>query len=486
VSRKRQSCPVCVRCLAAALLIPLLSLAAVGQDTFDPAFDPPPMGVGTPTGGVRWNGAIGMAIIDGKPYQQFSLRPDIPLGKFGIGLDLTIYFDENGNIRKEDWDEPLDFVEKIYYARYGLPGDPFYVRVGALDAVTLGYGIIMKHYSNAIEYPAVKRLGLYTEGEYKRIGWQAMLNNFREIGEPGLLGCRLSYRTGLAGLTFGASAAYDGNQYAGLHDSDHDGVPDAVDMFKGVNDFTRRDQILALLTHDQIQQLIDWGLLPNIYLPIISYKSKRDGIGIVGADVGLPIWRKRPISIWLYAQAAKILDYGWGTAFPGVTFGIGPLKLGYEFRHYDKQFLGEYFNFVYEIERVRFVGDSIFVPKEARLKNLSRANGHYGDMTLYIGTFAYLNAWYLDMHGANYPAAKTIYGEAGLTPAFVPKVRKVSGYFMQPNVRRLFQGTSDGTIYGAKVYLGLGSNVTLVYDYRTTYWGGEPQRTVRIEAMMTF
>jgi hypothetical protein len=114
VSRKRQSCPVCVRGLAAALLILLLSLAAAGQDTFDPAFDPPPMGVGTPTGGVRWNGAIGMAIIDGKPYQQFSLRPDIPLGKFGIGLDLTIYFDENGNIRKEDWEEPLDFVEKIY------------------------------------------------------------------------------------------------------------------------------------------------------------------------------------------------------------------------------------------------------------------------------------------------------------------------------------------------------------------------------------
>jgi hypothetical protein len=461
-------------------------MLAMAQDIYDPAFDPPPMGVGSPTGGIRWNGAIGTVIINGKAYQQFSLRPDIPLGKFGIGLDITLYFDENGKVREEDWDEPFDYVEKIYYIRYGLPGDPFYVRVGALDAVTLGYGIIMRHYSNAIEYPAVKRLGLYTEGEYKRLGWQAMLNNFREIGEPGLLGCRLSYRSPVAGLTFGASVGYDGNQYAGIHDEDDDGVPDALDWFVDVNDFTRRDEILALLSDEQIRQLIEWGILPDIRSAPQDYRDKRDGIAIVGADLGLPIWRKRPLSIWLYAQAAQILDYGWGTAFPGVTFGIGPLKLGYEFRHYHEKFMGDYFNFVYEIERVRLVGDSAFVPKEARLRDLSSANGHYADIMLYIGTFAYLNAWYLDMHGADYPAGKTLYGEAGITPAFVPKLRKIAGYYMQPNVTQLFQTTTDGTVYGAKVYLGVAPNMTLVYDHRVTYWGGEAQRSVRIEAMVTF
>jgi hypothetical protein len=472
----------------AALVLALLfsGTLAVAQEPYDPAFDPPPLGVGSPTGGIRWNGAIGAVIIDGKVYQQFSLRPDIPLGKFGIGLDLTFYFDEDGKLRKEDWDEPLDFVEKIYYIRYGLPGDPLYVRVGALDNVTLGYGIIMRHYSNAIEYPAVKRLGIYTEGERNRVGWQAMLNNLREIGEPGLLGCRLSYRSPVAGLTFGASVGYDGNQYAGIRDADDDGVPDALDQFPGANDDQRRKYLFDHLSRNEILQLIEWGILPNIYLPLQNYKDEKDDITIVGADVGLPVWRKRPISIWLYAQAAQILDYGWGTAFPGVTFGIGPLKLGYEFRHYHNEFMGDYFNFVYEIERVRLVGDSVFVPKETRLEGLSRADGHYADMLLYIGTLAYVNGWYLDMHGPDYAVGKTMYGEAGLTPAFVPKVRKVSGYFMQPNVETLFKTATDGTIYGAKVYLALGTNVTLVYDHRVTYWGGEPHRTVRIETMMTF
>ncbi|MBM3325163.1 MAG: hypothetical protein FJY66_05800, partial [Calditrichaeota bacterium] len=89
-----------MRFVATALSALILSFAAAAQETFDPAFGPPPLSAGSPTGGIRWNGAVGAVIIDGKVYQQFSLRPDIPLGKFGIGLDLTLYFDENGKVRR--------------------------------------------------------------------------------------------------------------------------------------------------------------------------------------------------------------------------------------------------------------------------------------------------------------------------------------------------------------------------------------------------
>ena len=242
-----------MRLFVAFILICLfLAVPTFAQDTYDPAFDPPPPGVGGGHG-IRWNGAIGAVIIDGKVYQQFSLRPDIPLGKFGVGVDLTFYFDEKGELREEDWDEPFDYVEKIYYIRYGLPGDPFYLRVGALDAVTLGYGIIMRHYSNAIQYPEIKRLGIYTEGEHGRVGWQAMLNNLREIDEPGLVGCRISYRTPVAGLTFGGTIGYDGNQYAGARDADDDGVPDGLDWFDGVNDFRRRDELYDPVSYTHLR-----------------------------------------------------------------------------------------------------------------------------------------------------------------------------------------------------------------------------------------
>ena len=105
-----------------------------------------------------------MVIINGKIYQQFGMRPDIPFGKFGVGLDLTFRFDEDGNFKDDEWDEGRDYIDKLYYLRYGLPGDPFYLRVGALDNVTLGYGLIMRRYANTIQYPEVKRIGVYSEG----------------------------------------------------------------------------------------------------------------------------------------------------------------------------------------------------------------------------------------------------------------------------------------------------------------------------------
>ncbi|MDI3526566.1 MAG: hypothetical protein PWR03_749 [Tenuifilum sp.] len=51
------------------------------------------------TAGVTGGAIIGAVNIDGKNYQQFALRTDIPIGKFGFGLDIQLLFDENGQIR---------------------------------------------------------------------------------------------------------------------------------------------------------------------------------------------------------------------------------------------------------------------------------------------------------------------------------------------------------------------------------------------------
>ncbi|MFQ6617520.1 MAG: hypothetical protein ACE5QV_02420, partial [Fidelibacterota bacterium] len=105
------------------------------------------------------SGSVGAVVIDGKIYNQVSLRPEIPVGKFGVALDLVLYIDDRGHIRKEDWDELGDIIDKIFYVRYGKPEEPIFVRVGALADVSLGYGIIVDRYSNTVEYPAVKRIG---------------------------------------------------------------------------------------------------------------------------------------------------------------------------------------------------------------------------------------------------------------------------------------------------------------------------------------
>ena len=98
---------------------------------------------------IQNKGAVGAVTIDGKVWNQVAMRPVIPIGKWGIALDLVIYFDAEGNIHADEWDFSSangiknTLIDKIYYIRYGYPGDRIYGKIGALDRVNLGYGILV-------------------------------------------------------------------------------------------------------------------------------------------------------------------------------------------------------------------------------------------------------------------------------------------------------------------------------------------------------
>jgi len=74
-------------------------------------------------------GNFGTAILtdletgDQKIYYKLALQPELTFGKFGFGLNLEFYFDENSNLRKEDWSWSKT-IEKIWYARYGYKYEP--------------------------------------------------------------------------------------------------------------------------------------------------------------------------------------------------------------------------------------------------------------------------------------------------------------------------------------------------------------------------
>ena len=207
---------------------------------------------------------------------------------------------------------------------------------------------------------------------------------------------------------------------------------------------------------------------------------------MVGADVGLPLWSGSRMSFWGYAQAAKIIDFGWGWSFPGVRMVAGPLEVGAEFRHYDKEFRGDFFNYSYEIERAQLVRDT-FRTKEWTLRGLSKANGYYADALMSFSNMGYFFGWYQEMYGKDYQGRRTVYGEAGFTPPQVTRLQKVLGYYMEPHVNKLFaKARADGTIFGGKIFIGLASNIALIYDHRVSYYNGEQNRTVRVETMVTF
>jgi hypothetical protein len=99
---------------------------------------------------------VGSATIDGVLYNQVALRPELSFGKLGLGLDLPLYIDNEGNIRKDEWDEASDIIDKFLYIRWGEKSDPFWFKWGSLDNVTLGYGGLLSGYSNNLRLHCLK------------------------------------------------------------------------------------------------------------------------------------------------------------------------------------------------------------------------------------------------------------------------------------------------------------------------------------------
>ena len=438
--------------------------------------------------GLSMNGAVGATVINGVSYQFFSLRPDVSIGKFGIGLDLSLYFDADGNIRKEDWDQAADIVEKIYYVRWGQPGDPFYIRVGNLAPVTLGYGLIMRRYSNAIEWPSVRRVGMQSQVKVGSVGVETVVGNFREIKTPGLVAARVTYEMDLVlPVQFGGIIAYDGNQYLGAKDEDNDGIPDRNDVFPGKNDGNFARQIESEVGRVNAERLIAIGAIPDIYNLPPTIQDLKDPVTIFGLDVGVPLIRGEKFNIWTYAQAAQIVDYGMGIAAPGVIFTMGPFHAGAEYRIFARKFRGDFFDMSYETGRVVWdeALDSLRT-KESTLDSIPSANGIWADAGMTFFGLLDIYGSYQNMSYDGGESTQSIYTSAGLKGRLIPKITTAEAYFMQPDAKDLFNTKSDGTVIGYKVGYEIGQGVSLIYDNKSIYHNGKATKIMTIETALTF
>ncbi len=321
--------------------------------------------------------SVGAVTIDNQVYTQLGIMPEIVIGKFGMALDLRLYIDGDGNIREEDWDSFDDIIEKIYYVRWGLKGDPFYVRAGAINNYRLGYGILMNRYANTIEYPSVIRTGLQLGVDTGNLVVDVMMNDFKELGhkQGGLFAGRVGYRF-LGKMEFGISAVYDRNQYAVLRDADKDGYADVLDDFPtngnfvvdsdgdGVSDNADPDRDGDGYTDNTQDPAIpnnDPDFDPSSLKPTpfkIQEAENRDQLAFA-ADIGYPFVQNKNFELIVYAQAAKYAyNNGWGYSAPGFLAKFAFINLYGEYRFQEERFIHEYFSTTYELERVTFIQDT--------------------------------------------------------------------------------------------------------------------------------
>ena len=436
---------------------------------------------------------LGSVTIDGVIYNQLALRPEIKFGKLGVGLDLVMYIDPKGNIRKDEWDEPTDFFDKILYVSWGAKGDPFFVRYGTLENMTLGYGGLIYGYSNTMEFPEVRRIGLNGGMKFGKFGTELFVANFKDFGRGGgLLGGRITFNP-IAKLTLGANIVTDINQYSGLKDFDEDGVPDLLDDFPEEGDYavdTDGDGIADEIDPDrdgdgytdnsQDSSIVNNDIDGTVLKPHPFDIDEEDPRSVLGfsVDAGYPVFSSNMFSLNLYAEA-NVLNFADDLSGIGlVPFGANAtlfkfINLSFEYRMDSDYYAPRFFDQAYDLDRVAIslnADSSLSVTTKDQNLDISegRRVGYYGAASLGLFNLVSASASYTDMSSDEGDTLRSFTAALSLNTENIPKISQAFAYYQRNNDDNPFDfaNPSANTILGYRIGYEVSKGVSLVWDYR--------------------
>ncbi len=458
-----------------------------------------------PASASSLSGSMGSTTIGQEQFYRISMRPDIPIGAWGVALDIELFIDSDGDISARGWQfgsstEALDsFLRKVYYVRYGKAEDLVHVKVGALEDVRLGYGLIMSDYRNTLQYPGVKKTGILfrlRDIAGTSISIDGLVNNVQDIKEGGaLIGLR-TFATPLKKLEVGFTYVVDLNQYSGLLDGDGDGFPDVVDAFPsnanlaldndndGIPDQTDSDDdndgVIDIdeesgYNTDVANRLralnADYGDAFPVDTDVKRKKPfnksavGRDRFAIAGLDLAYALSDAEHIQLKAYGQVALLIDdddelsafaaaeqglfpgdrraTGWGIAAPGLWLDAGALDGQIEFRHFRDDFSAQYFDALYELDRARIdLASGRARSKDALLGGSEPLSGLFGRLGANLGAYMYASAAYQYLGGRDNPQQK-LQASARLSTAHLssrPRQTRARAYFKKSNIGTRLSG----------------------------------------------
>jgi len=468
--------------------------------------------------GVSTSASMGSVTMDGKIYNQVAIRPEIPIGKLGLGLDVYVYFNDEG-IYPGNWDFTdgnafSTIIDKIYYIRWGKPGDNLYFKVGALPSTTLGQGILVNNYSNIMEYPQVRRVGLDFKMKFMdNFGVEVIHSNFKKTS-PGVLAGRFSYDP-FPRLSVGLSYVTDLDQNQGLRDRDGDGYPDYFDHFP--NDVDKNNEAWEIYLENRVfwdsinlggeivdSSLVASGLNYNHYDP--QSPPVKNPVSALSLDLVLKLSKKT----YLYSQFGQLIgetdkskvdnaDLGYGIVPIGLHTKLGPLNFKAEYRMSSRNFVFSYWDEAYDLNRAIAQNGSI-VTKESQLYKYGELKGFYFNMNSNLFELVYLDASYQNMAGEVWDsiddfiddANQTLMGKISFNTRKIAKLDVAEAFYQQSNVTNPFDFEPNETsISGYNLGFEVSAGMTLVYKSRTTYnpdgeGGFTPVSSMQIETQIKF
>lgn len=272
-------------------------------------------------------GGLGISVFDDQVYYNIYFAPELVFGKVGVGIDLNLRIGEDGELRKEDWDDGASsYLRLIRYVRYGNKHDSLYARIGQIDAARLGHGSIMYLYRNNASYDT-RKIGLEFDLDFADFGFESMVSDLTTFD---IVGIR-SYVRPLRSTQWPIIGDLElGVTYAG--------------------DF--RDNTNLVATPGSLYpQVVDGQQIFNS-----SLGRARGSLNIWGIDLGVPLVRLPILDVDAYTDFVKIAGYGSGGLF-GVSATLKNLEqfltlsARLEHRILGDQFQFSYFDPLYEQDR---------------------------------------------------------------------------------------------------------------------------------------
>ena len=478
--------------------------------------------------------AVGSATINDTIYNQVALRPELSFGKLGIGLDLVMYIDNEGNVRKDEWDEPSDFIDKLLYIRWGQKSDPFWLVWGSLDNVTLGYGGLLSGYSNMIEFPSVRKVGINTGFGFGNFGTEIFLSNMKDFSRGGtLMGLRGTYKISESlPITIGMNFVQDMNQFSGLKDKDGDNYPDMFDDFpddKTLWNDTDGDGIPDINGGNKTpdggwdidadgNNILD-SQQTDLKLKSEPFKSNNNEAVAQGFafDIGYPVVRSKAFNLEIYSefntlsfsQSKGDTTYfkrdkmnGSGITVPGMRASVfGFLNLSFEYRIKKGYFVPQFFDGSYDLSRVtvQTTDSGILVRTKDQVifsdpQSNKDTKGMYGSASANLFNFLTFNASYANMK-ADTTEFNSFNAILNLNAENIPKLSVAQAYYQRNNDKNPFDfsNPSINTVFGYKVGYEVSKGVSVIWDFRQYYRDSgipgdklEPVKQTTIETAFDF
>lgn len=393
-----------------------------------------------------FNLGLGTIVYNNNTYQTLSLKPDLAFGKFGIGLDIFIMFDQNFNIVPDNWDSFADWMNKILYIRYGLKGEALYAQIGMFKNVTLGHGLIMYNYTNMLYFPEIRKLGFELDLDgtlfnFPYLGFESFIDN---LLDPDIFAFRLYARPLIflevpiiSALKIGVSYAFD--------------------------------------TDPMETKVDDMNLADNA--------NSTSSVNIFGMDFELPLLQKDAAYIYFYGDWASIAGKGNGSEIGINSYLLKLFFIGLSVNFYGDKFTGQYFDILYENYAVRN-------NKYSALDNMTASTGWKAIASLLIGQEIF--TLYFEMRGNFTPNPVTLIGMLKLDKS-VLKVVSVSGMFIRSGITSFadllnWQGNALLNSYiMLTVSMNVGDNASVTLLYQVTWdQNGNPTASTQLQTGLTF